>query len=45
MRTFPVATNLNMLHALVLNWVVCQVDNTDIVTRDKCVAGQRNAVS
>jgi hypothetical protein len=33
--------NPDMLHSLMLNWVGCEVDDTDIVTIDKCVAGQR----
>jgi hypothetical protein len=37
--TDEVEINLDMLHALTLNRVGRQVDNTDIVAIDKCVAG------
>jgi hypothetical protein len=33
--------NLNMLHALVLNWVGRQIGRTNIVTIDKCAMEQR----
>jgi hypothetical protein len=36
-----VEINLNMLHALMLNRVGRQVDDTDIVTIDKCAMRQR----
>jgi hypothetical protein len=36
-----VEINLDVLCVLMLNWVECQVDNTDIVTIDKCAASQR----
>jgi hypothetical protein len=39
--TDEVEINLNMLHALMLNQVGCQVDDIDIVAIDKSVAGQR----
>jgi hypothetical protein len=39
--TDEVEINLNMLCVLVLNWVGRQVDDTDIVTIDKCVVRQR----
>jgi hypothetical protein len=39
--TYEVEINLNMLHALMLNWVGRQVDNTDIVTIDKCAVRHR----
>jgi hypothetical protein len=37
--TDEVEIKLDMLHALTLNRVGRQVDNTDIVAIDKCVAG------
>jgi hypothetical protein len=39
--TDEVEINLSMLRALILNRVGRQVDDTDIVAIDKCVAGQR----
>jgi hypothetical protein len=36
-----VEINLDMLHALMLNWVGFQVDDTDIVAIDKSAVGQR----
>jgi hypothetical protein len=39
--TDKVEINLNMLSALMLNYVGYQVDDTDIVAIDKCSAGQR----
>jgi hypothetical protein len=36
-----VEVNLDMLCALMLNRVGCQVDDTNIVTIDKCAVGQR----
>jgi hypothetical protein len=39
--TDEVEINLSMLRALILNRVGRQVDDTDIVTIDKCAAGQR----
>jgi hypothetical protein len=39
--TDEVEINLDMLRALMLNGVGRQVDDTDIVTIDKCDAGQR----
>jgi hypothetical protein len=36
-----VEINLDMLRALMLNWVRCQVDITDIVAIDKSVVDQR----
>jgi hypothetical protein len=39
--TDEVEINLDMFRALMLNEVGRQVDNTDIVTIDKCIAGQR----
>jgi hypothetical protein len=35
--TDKVEINLNILRVLVLNYVRCQVDDTDIVAIDKCV--------
>jgi hypothetical protein len=36
-----VEINLDMLRVLMLNGVGRQVDNTDIVTVDRCVVGER----
>jgi hypothetical protein len=36
-----VEINLDMLRVLMLDWVGCQVDNTDIIVVDKGAAGQR----
>jgi hypothetical protein len=38
--TDEVEINLNMLRALMLNWVGCQVHDTNIVAVDKCVMRQ-----
>jgi hypothetical protein len=39
--TDEVEINLDMLHALMLNRVGCQVDNTDIIAIDKSATDQR----
>jgi hypothetical protein len=39
--TDEVEINLDMLHALMLNGAGHQVDDTDIVSIDKCATGQR----
>jgi hypothetical protein len=39
--TDEVENDLNMLHALMLNGVGCQVDGTDNFTIDMCDVGQR----
>jgi hypothetical protein len=39
--TDEVEINLNMLCALMLNWVGCQVDDTDIIATNMCATGQR----
>jgi hypothetical protein len=39
--TDEVEINFDMLYALMLNWVGCQVDGTNIVAIDKSAAGQR----
>jgi hypothetical protein len=48
MATFvidEVEFNLNILRVLMLNWIGLQVDDTDIVTIDKCVVGtEGNAI-
>jgi hypothetical protein len=39
--TYEVEINLNMLHVLMLNGIGRQIQGTDIITIDKCAAGQR----
>jgi hypothetical protein len=37
-----VNVNLDMLRALMVNWICCHVDGTHVVTEDNCGRGEEN---